>query len=748
MVAVLLIVTSTFAQAPEKMSYQAIIRDSGSSLVSNQAIGIQISILQGSTALYVERQTPTSNGNGLISLEIGTGTIITGNFSSIDWAAATSFIKTEVDPTGSTNYTITGTSELLSVPYAMHTKTAGNGLPLGGLDGQVLKIVNGTAVWSDAENGIAYYRDADGDGSGDNSDEIIVSSGVPSSDYVLDNTDCDDTNDKEKPNQTWYIDTDGDRYGDFSIVQCTRPTNGFLIAELFGTGTDDCDDTDNKEKPNQTWYIDTDGDGYGVSSIVQCLRPANGFLIAELSGTGTDDCDDTDNKERPNQTWYIDADGDRYGGSSIVQCTRPANGYVLTELSGTGTDDCDDTDGNEKPNQKWYEDRDRDGYGVFSVVQCERPSGDRYYVLSELNSLEDCDDFDDELNPSTKWYKDQDRDGYHDSVYINQCENPSSSFYLLSRLSGGGDCDDRDDAINPATIWYTDGDGDGYGVPGIIQCERPSGSFLLSELPGVDCNDLDPAINPAAIEVFGDGIDNNCNDTIDTDAILEIGQFRGGGIVFWVNPVDNKSGLVCAVEDQNNGAGVAWSKFASGFVIGTSFGIGCGSADTQNIFANHGSNNGDFAAGVANSYQGGGYNDWFLPSKQTLNEMYVHKAQINATALVNSGTAFADNCYWSSSEDDVFPDDNAWYQCLDSGNDGNQDKSLTSLVRAVRAFGSANKVTLYRDKDEDFYGNNNEPRDFIICDNNPRGYVSDNSDCNDDDPNINPGGGIDSNCNN
>jgi len=125
----IMLTASVFAQAPEKMSYQAIIRNSSDLLVTNQGIGMQISILHGSatgTAVYIETHNTTTNINGLVTIEIGNGTVVSGDFTSIDWSNDVYFIKTETDPTqaGGTVYTITGTSQLLSVAYALHAKTA------------------------------------------------------------------------------------------------------------------------------------------------------------------------------------------------------------------------------------------------------------------------------------------------------------------------------------------------------------------------------------------------------------------------------------------------------------------------------------------------------------------------------------------------------------------------------------------------------------------------------------------------
>ncbi|MBF8456574.1 hypothetical protein IV494_05205 [Kaistella sp. G5-32] len=120
----------TFAQAPEKFSYQAIIRNASNALVTNANVGMKISILKTSaagTVVYSESQTAMTNLNGLVSIQIGAGTPITGTIAGINWGSDSYYIKTETDPAGGTNYTIAGTTQLLSVPYALYSKNSGSG---------------------------------------------------------------------------------------------------------------------------------------------------------------------------------------------------------------------------------------------------------------------------------------------------------------------------------------------------------------------------------------------------------------------------------------------------------------------------------------------------------------------------------------------------------------------------------------------------------------------------------------------
>ena len=124
-----LISSSIFAQAPQKMSYQAVIRNSNDSLLISTPVGMRISLVQGTpsgTVVFSETQTATTNANGLVSLQIGTGTAVSGTFAGIDWAAGPYYVKTETDLSGGTNYTIISSNELLSVPYALFSA---NGTP-------------------------------------------------------------------------------------------------------------------------------------------------------------------------------------------------------------------------------------------------------------------------------------------------------------------------------------------------------------------------------------------------------------------------------------------------------------------------------------------------------------------------------------------------------------------------------------------------------------------------------------------
>lgn len=169
LVAIATISLSSFGQAPEGFKYQAVVRDAGGVILNNQSVGMRLTILQGSiggTSVYQETFAPSTNAYGIVNLEIGNGTVVSGDFTTIDWANGPYFMETAVDLTSGTSYAVMGTSQLMSVPYALHAKTSGNGLPSGGLEGQELKIVDGIPTWvcdisigDIYEGGIVFYID-------------------------------------------------------------------------------------------------------------------------------------------------------------------------------------------------------------------------------------------------------------------------------------------------------------------------------------------------------------------------------------------------------------------------------------------------------------------------------------------------------------------------------------------------------------------------------------------------------------
>ncbi len=130
LVSVILLTTfAAWAQVPQQISYQSVIRDGNNKVIAASTVGIKISLLQGSStgpAVYVETHRKSTNANGLVSLEIGTGTVLSGSFAGINWANGPYLIQTETDPTGGVNYSAPGVFALNSVPYALY---AANGTP-------------------------------------------------------------------------------------------------------------------------------------------------------------------------------------------------------------------------------------------------------------------------------------------------------------------------------------------------------------------------------------------------------------------------------------------------------------------------------------------------------------------------------------------------------------------------------------------------------------------------------------------
>lgn len=174
------------AQTPQSFKYQAVARNSNGTLIQNQLVAFRISILEGSpsgTLVYQERHTLTTSNYGSVNLDIGLGTVLQGTFSSIIWSAGQMFLKVELDPAGGTAYLDMGTTQLLSVPYALYSRSSENGVPVGSA-GQTLRsdgtswIPNSTIYNNGSRIGIGTLTPANVlDIAGANNYDLTISEG-------------------------------------------------------------------------------------------------------------------------------------------------------------------------------------------------------------------------------------------------------------------------------------------------------------------------------------------------------------------------------------------------------------------------------------------------------------------------------------------------------------------------------------------------------------------------------------------
>ena len=126
--------TAHAQNVPQGISYQAVARTSAGTVIANQAVKLRLSVCPnaaGTLPAYVETQAATTSALGLLNVTLGQGTVVSGTFATINWGTGSYWVKTEIDPAGGVAFQSLGTTQLLSVPYALYAKNSATPGPVG-----------------------------------------------------------------------------------------------------------------------------------------------------------------------------------------------------------------------------------------------------------------------------------------------------------------------------------------------------------------------------------------------------------------------------------------------------------------------------------------------------------------------------------------------------------------------------------------------------------------------------------------
>ena len=739
----LLICSSIFAQAPQKMSYQAVIRNSNDSLLVSTPVGMRISLVQGAptgTVVFSETQTATTNANGLVSLQIGTGTAITGSFTGIDWAAGPYYVKTETDLTGGTNYTIISSNELLSVPYALFSVngtpgpqgpagtfppgtvageinywngtawvTVAPGISLPGNQVQTLGFCNGVPTWGPCPAvlptvtttgvfSITNFSASSGGAVTSNGGAALSAWGIcwsTSANPTLANSFLQNTVSSGSfssalsgltQNTTYYVrayatNSAGTAYGDEQSFTTTNTTTNVVLPTITTLAVSAI----TTSSASSGGAVTSDG-GAALSAWGVCWSTSanpilansflqntlsSGFFSSALSGL------------TPNTTYYLRAyatnsAGTAYGNEqsftttdtnvvlptitttavSAITTSSASSGATITSnggatLSAWGV--CWSTSTNPTLANSFLQ--HNVSTTIFSSALSGLTQNTTYYVRAYAT------------NSTGTAYGIEHSFTTLAIVLPIVTTTTITSITSTSANSGGTLTYDGGATVSAwGVCWSTSANP--TLANSFSQNTVGYGSFS-SALSGLTLNTT-YYVRAFASNSAGTAYGNEVSFTT-TNNLFAIGQSYQGGIIVYIDS-SGIHGLIAAPSDQGIASWGCQGTEISG-ADGTA--IGTGAQNTIDIMT--GCSTAGIAARLCGDLVLGGYSDWYLPSKDELNQLYINSFAIGGFH----------NPHWSSTEYDNI---RAWGEGSNGYQFTHEGKGSGNLVRAVRAFTTINIV--------------------------------------------------------
>ena len=714
------------------INFQGMARNTAGEPLANQKISLRLSVLinsESGTVEYSETKEATTSGQGVFSVVIGDGNMLTktGNFSDINWKNPVKFLKVELDPSGGTNFALMGTSRLQAVPFAYYA----NGVDADNIQGTLPVAKGGTGVGSitalktslgidqvnntsDANKPLSTAAQATFETKVDK----VTGKGLSANDYT--------SAEKSKLAAITGTNTGDQDLTGFATTAALAgkvdkvtgkelSSNDYSTAEknklaaITGTNTGDQDLSGFATTAALAGKANTADVTAALATKATASEVTSGLAgkVDKVTGKelSSNDYSTAEKNKLAGITGTNTGDQDLSGYATTAALAGKANTADVTAALATKATASEVTTGlaakvdkvtGKELSSNDYSTAEKNKLAAITGTNTGDQDLSGYTTTAQLATKANATDVTTSLankvdkvigkGLSTNDYSTSEKDklaaitGTNTGDQVNITGNAGTA----TKLANARNINDVP-FDGTANITVT---ADAGTLTGTTLKSTVTGSSLTSvgTITSGVWSGTAVAVGKGGtgltiVGTNGQVLSSNGTSMVWTTPYTgdkhSIGESYGGGIVFYVYD-GGKHGLIAATSDQSTG--IRWFGGSKTNTRARADGVGAGLKNTAIIIANQGTVDGNsFAATVCNEYSvtvdGVTYGDWYLPSRNELNLLYLQKSVVGV---------FADNFYWSSTEEGG--NLNAWSQSFYNGGQGNFDKSLAFYVRAIRAF--------------------------------------------------------------